>query len=118
MIKDTMSRLMQAYAMTQTELANKTKLTQATIQRLQSGDTDNPTLKNLIPIADFFSISIDQLVGRAPISGMDQVPLTLHTPSSPQVAMLLRKISERDQRSPITLDQVDLLERVVDSVLR
>ncbi len=49
------------------ELARLTHLPQPTVQRIIAGTTSRPHLSSLEPIAKFFSISIDQLLGLEPI---------------------------------------------------
>lgn len=49
------------------ELARLTNLPQPTIQRIVAGTTSRPHLSSLEPIAKFFSLSIDQLLGLEPI---------------------------------------------------
>lgn len=50
-----------------TELARLTGIVQPVMHRLVSGDTDNPKINTISPIADHFGISIDELVGRIPL---------------------------------------------------
>jgi SOS-response transcriptional repressor LexA len=49
------------------ELARLTKIPQPTIHRLVAGTSLRPHLASLKPIADFFSITIEQLIGKKPI---------------------------------------------------
>ncbi len=49
--------------LSQRELADKIETTQATLQRYESG-IHQPNIETMIKIADFFQISIDDLVGR------------------------------------------------------
>ena len=49
------------------ELARLTNLPQPTVQRIVAGTTTRPHLSSLEPIAKYFSISIDQLLGLDPI---------------------------------------------------
>lgn len=46
------------------DLANSTGLPPATVSRIVIGATDNPTIKTLVTIADFFGVSMDFLLGR------------------------------------------------------
>lgn len=55
------------------ELARRIKLPQATVQRIASGTCENPHISSLKPIADYFSISIDQLKGLEPIPKFDMI---------------------------------------------
>lgn len=49
--------------LSQRELADKIETTQATLQRYESG-VHQPNIETLIKLADFFQVSIDDLVGR------------------------------------------------------
>lgn len=49
--------------LSQRELANKINTTQATLQRYESG-VNEPNIEMLIKLANFFNVSIDDLVGR------------------------------------------------------
>lgn len=49
--------------LSQRELANKLNTTQATLQRYESG-IHQPNIETIIKLADFFQISIDDLIGR------------------------------------------------------
>lgn len=51
-----------------TELARQTQISQPVLHRLATGTTCNPQIETLLPIAGFFGISIDQLIGNAPLS--------------------------------------------------
>ncbi|HVV67683.1 MAG TPA: S24 family peptidase [Patescibacteria group bacterium] len=50
-----------------TQLARDLDLPQQTLQRIVSGTSPNPHIKNLKPIADFFNISLEQLRGEQPL---------------------------------------------------
>jgi SOS-response transcriptional repressor LexA len=53
-----------------TELAKSINLPQPTIQRLVTGKTSDPKLSTLTLIANYFSITIDQLLGNTPIENI------------------------------------------------
>jgi SOS-response transcriptional repressor LexA len=55
------------------ELARRVQLPQPTIQRIAAGICENPHITSLKPIADYFSISIEQLKGMEPIPRFDKV---------------------------------------------
>lgn len=63
----TLKLLLQQGNLTESELARQTGVCQPVIHRIASGETDNPKIDSLRPIAKFFSISVDQLIGDAPI---------------------------------------------------
>ncbi len=52
---------------TVTELARQTGVGQPVIHRMASGETDNPKVGSLSPIAKFFNINISQLIGDEPL---------------------------------------------------
>ena len=55
------------------ELARKTGIGQPVIYRMMTGTTENPQVLSLKPIADFFGVSLDQLLGLSPLNS--QKPL-------------------------------------------
>jgi len=69
MIGKNITMLMAACDVGATELSQATGLPCSTISRLRSNTTDfSPNLCSLIPIAEFFCISLSQLIGEEPIS--------------------------------------------------
>lgn len=58
-----LSHLMSEKGIKSAELARKTGVGQPVIYRLMTGATDNPQIHTLKPIADFFGVSLDQLIG-------------------------------------------------------
>lgn len=52
---------------TESELARRTGVGQPVVHRIASGETDNPKVGTLSPIANFFAISISQLIGDEPL---------------------------------------------------
>ena len=48
-------------------LARKTGILQPVMHRMVTGDTDNPCINTLLPIAEYFGITVDQLVGKFPL---------------------------------------------------
>jgi len=58
-----LTHLMTANNLSASELARKTGITQPVIHRLMTGATVNPQILTLKPIADYFGVSIDQLLG-------------------------------------------------------
>lgn len=55
--------LMNEQDLTVSELARRTRIGQPVIHRVLSGETDNPKVATLSPIANFFAVSISQLIG-------------------------------------------------------
>jgi len=58
----TLTYLMNKKGIKSAELARKTGVGQPVVHRLMTGVTENPQILTLKPIADFFQISIDQLL--------------------------------------------------------
>ena len=58
------------------ELARKTGISQPRITNLRNGRVKNPSIDTLISLANYFYISISQLVGEIPISSLPTTPNT------------------------------------------
>lgn len=68
-IGEIISDLMESCEIDASELSQQTGLPCSTISRLRSNNTKcSPNLSSLIPIADFFCITISQLIGEEPIN--------------------------------------------------
>lgn len=77
-IAQILNRLMAEKKIRVAELARRVNLPQPTIHRIATGACEHPHLSSLEPIANFFSINIDQLKGHEPIPWLDhasKVPL-------------------------------------------
>ncbi len=53
------------------DLANAVNLPRPTIHRLLTGKSTRPHSSSLQPIADYFSVNIDQLLGETPLTGAE-----------------------------------------------
>jgi transcriptional regulator with XRE-family HTH domain len=62
LIKENLLFLTKKYNISEAELSRQAKLPQATINRLLKGATEDPRASTLKSIADFFNISVDQLL--------------------------------------------------------
>ncbi|MES2998653.1 MAG: S24 family peptidase [Pseudomonadota bacterium] len=69
--------LMAELGINESELARRTGIGQPVVHRICSGETDNPKVATLSPIANFFAVSIDQLIGTEPLSP-DRIPGTFN----------------------------------------
>jgi len=56
-------QLMAEVDITEAELARKTNIPQPTLHRILSGSTKSPRGESLLPLANFFCITINQLIG-------------------------------------------------------
>ena len=61
--QDTFQRLIKIHKISMHELSRQTEIPISTIQRLKSDQKCNPTISSLIPIAQYFNVSLDGLVG-------------------------------------------------------
>ncbi len=59
--------LMAEIRITESELARRTGIGQPVVHRIASGETDNPKVGTLSPMAKFFALSISQLIGDEPL---------------------------------------------------
>ena len=59
--------LMSELHINESELARQTGVAQPVIHRICSGETDNPKVGTLKPLANYFSLSISQLIGDQPL---------------------------------------------------
>lgn len=71
------SALLKQHQLSEAELARKINLGQTVIHRIASGETTNPTIDSLMAIANFFSITINQLIGSHPKIGKIQQQPTI-----------------------------------------
>lgn len=87
-ISATLRKLMFNKNMKVIDLARAAKIPQPTLQRIVSGGCTRPHMSSLMPLADFFSITIDQLLGHEPIAWLDNVHQHLENMGIRQVPML------------------------------
>lgn len=66
-ISNILERFMRIQRITVSELARRTNLPQPVLYRIVCGDTEDPRLKTLRRIAQYFGISISQLIGDEPL---------------------------------------------------
>ncbi len=60
-------QLMGEVHVSEAELARRTKIPQPTLHRILSGSTKSPRGASLAPLANFFSVTINQLLGEDPL---------------------------------------------------
>ena len=64
-IGNTLAKLMKERRLTSSALARLTGVAQPVIYRIASGESDNPKIATLLPLANYFEVSIDALIGRS-----------------------------------------------------
>jgi transcriptional regulator with XRE-family HTH domain len=62
-----LSKLMTEANIDESKLAKACNISLASLSRIKNNPDSNPTISTLRPVADFFNISIDQLLGYSPI---------------------------------------------------
>lgn len=67
-LSDTLNLLMAEVHISAEELARRTGVPASTIKKIRNRYNPNPTLTTLLPLATYFSVTLDQLVGIAPLS--------------------------------------------------
>ena len=72
-ISQILSRLMMEKKIRVAELARLVNVPQPTVHRIATGACEHPHLASLKPLADFFSITVDQLKGFEPILELERV---------------------------------------------
>lgn len=66
-LSNNLNILMAKARLTSNELARKINIPATTIKRIRNNEQANPTITTLLPIAKYFSISLDQLIGNRPL---------------------------------------------------
>jgi transcriptional regulator with XRE-family HTH domain len=93
MFADKIKRLRTARKMTQRDLADALGIKQQTVCRWESGGGE-PNIEMLIKLADFFNITIDQLVGH-------ELKPDKPSKSEQRISFYLKELSD-DQKDVIT----------------
>jgi SOS-response transcriptional repressor LexA len=74
-LSEVLDKLMLETNIDSVQLAKCTNVPVTTIARIRTNQNANPTISTLIPVAHFFNISIDQLLGIQPLPS-DRIPST------------------------------------------
>jgi SOS-response transcriptional repressor LexA len=75
-ISSILGRLLKSHSLNESALGRKTGIPRATINRLLSGKTPNPGISTLSVIAQYFDITLDQLVGKQAVFGHEDHKIT------------------------------------------
>ncbi len=67
-ITDILDLLITNSGLSTKSIAKKIGIAASTLNKIHNGATTNPTIENLLKIADYFNISLDQLVGKVPLN--------------------------------------------------
>ncbi|MCL5261043.1 MAG: helix-turn-helix domain-containing protein [Gammaproteobacteria bacterium] len=71
-LAENLTLLMKEHDVNSCELSRNTGILQPVIYRLMHGETDNPKIATLLPIANYFSLTLNQLIGDAPLPSLSQ----------------------------------------------
>ena len=96
--------LLKHHQLTASTLARKTGIQQPVIHRIASGETTNPQIETLLPIAQYFGIHLEQLLGTLPLTTHLPKMTTLPILSANQIINYLNKQATFDNSSLITTD--------------
>jgi transcriptional regulator with XRE-family HTH domain len=99
-----LGRLVAEKGISSAELARKTGVSQPVVHRLIAGETENPQILSLKPLADYFGISLDQLLGYAP----------LNAPKSFDNALMHSVTSKLSTIKTVASILIDLLPGLID----
>lgn len=78
-----LSCLLNMHHITEAELGRRIKIPRTTISRLVSGRTPDPRVSTLKAIADYFNVSVDQLLGNQPLFNNNKQSTIKNTTSLP-----------------------------------
>lgn len=67
-LSDNLNLLMAKARLSSSELARQIGVPATTIKRIRNNEQSNPTVITLLPIAQYFSASLDQLIGNDPLT--------------------------------------------------
>lgn len=96
------------------DLARKTDIPQPTLHHILEGKTKKPRRKALEALANFFSISVTQLVGSAPLSSNipDKLKLSLKISTVPLIDWNLAKSWENNKTNMTGFNEIILEKHV------
>lgn len=66
-LSDVLKKLLSRSNLTVSDLSRHTGIVQPVIYRIATGETDNPKLSSLLPIANYFNVNLSQLIGEEPL---------------------------------------------------
>ncbi|OGT38580.1 MAG: transcriptional regulator [Gammaproteobacteria bacterium RIFCSPHIGHO2_12_FULL_37_14] len=115
-ISNTLLRLIKLHGdLSLSDLARETQIPQPTLHHILDGKTKKPRRQALEALANFFSISIPQLIGVAPLSTMmsETIKNTLKISTVPLIDWSLTRNWEREKCNLAKFDEI-ILEKQVD----
>lgn len=118
-LSDNLSSLMKELNIDDKVLSEKCSINAGTIKKIRLGQSINPTLETLLPIAKFFDISVSQLIGETPLAEPERknIPLLLWADLETKIkdSILIRSHLPTNIKSPpgsfathVTIDKYDV----------
>jgi len=77
-----LKKLMSDRSITTTELSKETNIPYPTLAQLLQGRSVYPKINNLVAIAKYFDVTVDQLIGEQTLSSVTQIEQNLNSDSS------------------------------------
>ena len=77
-----LKKLMYDRSITTTELSKETNIPYPTLAQLLQGRSVYPKINNLVAIAKYFDVTVDQLIGEQTLSSVTQIEQKLNSDSS------------------------------------
>lgn len=77
-LSNNLNMLMAKARLSSSELARQIGIPATTIKRIRNNEQSNPTITTLIPIAQYFSISLNQLIGNEDLISDKEAPIVLY----------------------------------------
>jgi transcriptional regulator with XRE-family HTH domain len=102
-VSENLNLLMAKERLNANQLARKTNIPASTIKKIRNHDNPNPTLATLVPLANYFSISVAQLVGDSDVAIAKNHDLNVSIPSSIPILTINQLIPELPARKPSTI---------------
>ena len=72
-LSDNLNLLMTAARISASQLARRINVPLSSIKKIRKGDNKNPTLATLLPIAEFFSVTLEDLVAGNPLQKINNL---------------------------------------------
>jgi transcriptional regulator with XRE-family HTH domain len=125
-LNENLSRLMEQNHISLSVLHRNTGIAIPTIKRLQSDPSTNPTVTTLIPIANFFGVTISQLIDNAPLLSQKndenkinwlKVPMIGWDLKNEPTAFIYTDINAGNHPYALTVEEDDWLTISKDSIL-
>jgi SOS-response transcriptional repressor LexA len=97
---------MQTNRLSESELSRRTGIGQPVIHRMLSGETTNPKLETVLPIASYFTLTVNQLVGAEPLP-KNKIPTQISSKIPSWIQVPLLTWEQATQWPKISTDEIE-----------